>query len=189
MLRKRMAKARTPEPPRRKVPPPRPPDQVKAIEEFEAALRSLQKRDFAKARDQFRAVIEKHPGERELSERSRSYIQICERSLQPPAPRLHDANDYYQHGIFLMNRREMEEAGRMFEKALSLEPDNARALYGQAACLALSGRAGEAIGFLRRAIALDPTSRAAASRDSDFDGLRDHEEFMRLTQRGTREPE
>jgi predicted Zn-dependent protease len=181
VARKGSARAKKPEPPRKKAPPPpRPPDEEKAIEEFAAAVKLFHKRDLQRAREQFKALMEKYPLLKELGDRARTYIQVCDRSAQSPTPRLKDANDYYYQGVILMNRSSVEEASRMFEKALALEPGNEKVLYGQAACLALSGRPGESIDLLRRAIAGNASNRALAANDPDFESLRDDSEFRSI---------
>ncbi len=59
---------------------------------YERGLQALQRRDFAAAADALRNVIERYPDERELLERARLYLKVCERELEPkePAPKTAD---------------------------------------------------------------------------------------------------
>lgn len=177
---KSAARTRKPEPAKKKSPPPRPPDQGKALEEFGHAVRLLQKRDFLKARDELRAILQKYPDEKELADRARTYLQVCARSLQPPAPRLKDADDHYYQGVFHLNQRNHDEAIRLFEKALALDPESEKILYAQATAYAQSGRREAALEALRRAIAANAANRHLAAKDDDFEALRSDEEFRRL---------
>ena len=59
---------------------------------YERGLQALQRRDFAASADALRTVIERYPDERELLERARLYLKVCERELEPkePAPKTAD---------------------------------------------------------------------------------------------------
>ena len=183
--RKGSARAKKPEPPRKKVPLPRPPGQEKAIEEFASAIKFFQKRDLARARDLFKEIVSKFPGESEILDSARTYILICERGLHPQLPRLKDADDFYHQGVVLMNQGSLEEASRNFERALAEEPSSEKILYTQAAAFALSGRREESLATLRRAISVNHGNRARAANDADFDFLRDDSDFRTLV-RGDR---
>jgi tetratricopeptide (TPR) repeat protein len=185
VARKGAARAKKPEPPRKKIPVPRPPGQEKAIEEFASAMKLFQKRELAKAKDLFKGIIDAFPNESEIVDSARTYMQICERGLHPQLPRLKDADDYYNHGVVLMNQGGLEEASRMFERALAAEPGSEKILYTQAAAFALSGRREESLAVLRRAIAASHANRARAANDADFDFLREDPEFQSLV-RGDR---
>jgi tetratricopeptide (TPR) repeat protein len=185
VARKGAAHPRKPEPPRKKAPAPRPPGQEKAIEEFAAAVRIFQKRDLSKARELFKELLEKYPRESEVLDRVHTYLQVCERGLHPQVPRLKDADDFYNQGVFLMNQQNLEEASRMFERALAADPANEKILYGQAAAFALSGKRGDSLESLRRAIAANHANRARAANDADFESLRDDPEFQEIV-RGER---
>jgi len=178
--RKGPVRAKKPEPPKKKVPLPRPPGQEKAIEEFAAAIKLFQKRELARARAAFQEVLANYPGETEIADRVRTYVQICDRTLHPSAPRLKDPDDFYHQGVVLMNQQNLEEASRMFERALSQDPGSEKCLYAQATVFALSGRRDEALEILRRAIAANHANRPRAANDSDFEPLRDDAEFQAL---------
>jgi tetratricopeptide (TPR) repeat protein len=181
VARKPAARSKKPEPPRKKpAPPPRPADEVRAVEEFEAAVKLFHKREFARAREQFRALLEKHPTQREICDRARTFVQVCDRALSSSTPRLKDADDLYYQGVVFLNQRSLEDALRMFEKALAGDPGNEKVLYAQASALALSGRAEEAVEALRKAVAANPSNRIRAASDPDFEPLRDHATFRSL---------
>ena len=185
MARKGAARAKKPEPPRRKQPVPRPPGQEKAIEEFALAVKHFQKRDLARARDVLKEILQKFPAEMEILDRVNTYLLVCERGLHPVGPRLKDADDYYHQGVFLMNERNLEEATRMFERALVSDPGSEKVMYAQAAALALYGKRGESLEMLRRAIGSSHANVARAANDADFESLRDDPEFLGLV-RGER---
>jgi Flp pilus assembly protein TadD len=84
------------------------------------------------------------------------------------------------HGVFLHNRGEYEEALRVLKQAAEIHPRNEHVLYCLAATAARTGDTATALKALRSAIAASPASRAQARSDSDFDLLRDDEEFIAL---------
>jgi tetratricopeptide (TPR) repeat protein len=183
--RKAPARGKKPEPPRKKAPAPRAPDTEKAIEEFSSALRHFHKRDLARAREELKELISKYPNERELRDRAQTYLQVCERGLVPPSPRLKEADDYYYQGVVNLNARNLDEAIRMFEKALTIDGSSEKTVYGLAAAQSLSGRAVDAVASLRRAVAMNPASRYRAAGDPDFEPLKEDPEFRAIV-RGQR---
>ena len=80
-------------PPRPAVPPSVPvlrTTYIEAVALYERGLQALQGHDYAGARDVFRSVLSRYPEEKELHERVRLYLNICERQVAPrqsPAPR------------------------------------------------------------------------------------------------------
>ena len=72
--------------------PARKPTYHEAVALYERGLQAFQRRDFAAAANALRSVIEQYPDERELLERARLYLKVCERELEPkePVPRTAD---------------------------------------------------------------------------------------------------
>ena len=50
-----------------------------AVEKFERGFQALQQRQFGKAAELLRAVLNDYADEKELQERARVYLAICER--------------------------------------------------------------------------------------------------------------
>jgi len=154
-----------------------------ALDVFEKAVRALGKKEYERARDLLDGLIESHPEERDLLERARSYRTFCERTLaeaKRPSFRPKSFEDMLNHGVFLHNRGEYEEALRVLKQAAEIHPRNEHVLYCLAATAARTGDTATALKALRSAIAASPASRAQARSDSDFDLLRDDEEFIAL---------
>jgi tetratricopeptide (TPR) repeat protein len=154
-----------------------------ALELFEKALRALGRKDHEKARDHLDALIESFPEELELLERARSYRAFCERTLNEArraSYRPRTFEDLLNHGVFLHNRGEFEEALKLLRQAAEMHPKNEHVLYCLAATAARTGDTATALKALRSAIAASPGTRAQARSDSDFDGIRGEEEFIAL---------
>jgi tetratricopeptide (TPR) repeat protein len=159
------------------APPPRKPGFYEAVAIYERGVQALQKHDFSAAAGFFRTVLERYPEERELLERARLYLRVCERetSRQPPPPKT-PAESVYAATVAL-NSGDHSGALDHLQRALGEDPASDHAHYIMAVALGMRNRADEAIEHLQQAIALNPENRGLAKQDPDLDILRDHNRF------------
>jgi len=159
------------------APAPRKPGFYEAVAIYERGVQALQRHDFGGAANYFRTVLERYPEERELLERARLYLRVCERetSRQPaeaktPAERVYAATVALNSG---------DHAGALdhLRRALGEDPESDHAHYIMAVALGMRNRAEEALEHLQQAIALNPDNRGLAKQDPDLDSLRDHNRF------------
>jgi tetratricopeptide (TPR) repeat protein len=154
---------------------------TQSLELFEKALRALARKDFDRAQDILGELIRAYPDERDLLDRARAYQALCERSLgKRPASRPKSFEDLLNYGVFLHNRGEYPEALKALHQAAEIHPKNEHVLYCIAAAAARAGETAVALKALRSAIVANPANRAQARADSDFDPLRQDEEFLTL---------
>jgi tetratricopeptide (TPR) repeat protein len=73
--------------------------------------------------------------------------------------------------------REYDKAIEVLEQLLTETPDDASVLYNLACAESLTDKRQDALDHLKRSIELDPDFRELAEKDSDFDAIRDEEEF------------
>ncbi|HEY7409500.1 MAG TPA: tetratricopeptide repeat protein [Vicinamibacteria bacterium] len=152
-----------------------------AVEVFQKGMKALGKREFDRAQEHFDEIIASYPEERDVVERAKSFRALCRRSLHKgPAVKPKTFEELVQHGVYLHNRGEFEDALKYLRQATEMHPRNEHALYCQAATAARAGDGALALKSLRSAIAASPESRAHARRDSDFDSLRDEDEFQAI---------
>lgn len=62
--------------------PARKPGFYEAVAIYERGVQALQRHDFQGAAGFFRTVLERYPDERELLERARLYLRVCERETE-----------------------------------------------------------------------------------------------------------
>ena len=157
--------------------PARKPSFYEAVAVYERGVQALQRHDFEGAAGFFRTVLERYPDERELLERARLYLRVCERetSRQPPVPKTAAERVYL--ATVALNSGDQAGALDHLQRALIEEPDSDHAHYIMAVALGMRNRADEALEHLRRAIALNPDNRSLARQDPDLDSLRDHSRF------------
>jgi tetratricopeptide (TPR) repeat protein len=165
---------------KKKVVPPPAPKVSPAVELFQRAFKSLNKKDFERAAELLDQLIEQYPEERDVVERARAYKAVCERSTEKRPARPKTFDDLLHYGVFHHNRGEYQEALKFLNQAAEIHPRNEHVLYCLAAAAARAGDSASALKSLRSAIAASPANRAQARSDPDFDGLREQPDFIAL---------
>jgi tetratricopeptide (TPR) repeat protein len=145
-------------------------------------MESMQRHEYADAATGFRTLLDRFPGERALLDRSRSYLEICERELRkrPASPRT--IEERLTAATAALNNGDLTRAEGLAHSVLGDDPRQDLAIYILAALEARRGRAEAALGRLREAIALSPEASAQARFDSDFESLFEDETFRELTE-------
>jgi tetratricopeptide (TPR) repeat protein len=151
-----------------------------ARKEYEKGAAALQKKKFEEAEKHFRAVLDEFGDERELADRSRLYLAVCERRKKGARPAGgSDGDDSYYAALLEKNRKNFQGAIEQLKK--SKKSDDGRAAYLLACCFAQLNDADRALEALERAIAADESNRTLARRDPDFEPVRETAEFLNLT--------
>ena len=153
----------------------------KAILSFGEAVKAYRNGNHEKAVELFEALMEKHASEKELVDRARSYIKICEDKLKKGPLPTKTFEDLYESGVFLMNLGKYEEALKLFNKAIEKNPDHAKILYFMAAIYQSMGDSEQSLEFLKKSIQKDKYFKILAQNDADFEDLREDKKFKLLT--------
>jgi tetratricopeptide (TPR) repeat protein len=157
--------------------PVRKPGFYEAVAIYERGVQALQRHDFQGAAGFFRTVLERYPEERELLERARLYLRVCERETERRQPAPKTAAERVYAATVALNSGDHTGALEHLQRALSEDPDSDHAHYIMAVALGMRQRAGEAIEHLRQAIALNPENRNLARQDPDLESVRHHPSF------------
>ena len=155
-------------------------DEAAALKAFERAHKEFARGRFVEARNQFRQLVEKHPGASEVTARARTYLAIAEARLRTESTLPRDADSLYDRGVIELNRGEYVAAQEMFERALKREPEAAHIHYGLAATRARLGSIDLALQSLQKALDLQPSLRVRAQHDQDLTPLRNDPDFEQL---------
>jgi tetratricopeptide (TPR) repeat protein len=153
-------------------------DSQKQLGAFEAAMKLFHTRSMQEARDLF-VQAAKGP-ERDVANRARLHISMCDRRLQQTPVALGSADEYYNYGVAVLNTRNAGEARAHLEKALQMSPGADHILYALALAQAMGGEFGPAYENLKRAIELEPRNRIMARQDADFAHLANQPPFDSL---------
>ena len=148
-----------------------------AVALYERGLEALQRHDYRQATELLESVLRQYPEEKELHERVRLYLNICQRQAaqQETAPQTVDERLYA--ATLAINGGRYDEAIAHLRLVRDEDPDNDHALYMLAVAHAQRDEHAEAVAHLERAIALNPENRALARHDPDLEPLRDDEAF------------
>lgn len=149
-----------------------------AVKNYEAAVRSMQKQNYDKAKEILEKLVTTGPSE--IADRARVHLRLCEQKLHTAGKTLRTAEDYYVAGISELNARKLEQAVEYLTKADQLEPGREETHYALAAAYALLGNAEIALENLKASIALRPQNRFQARHDEDFQSLASDPRFTSL---------
>jgi len=155
----------------------------KALAVFSEAMKEFRKAKFEKAIELLKSFVEKYPGERELVDRARFYVKIAEeRSKESKeAVSLKTAEDYFHYGLYRMNAGDFEEAQKLLDKALKLNPDDGKVYYALADLNSLAGQTDASLEYLKKAIQVDKFFRVLAQNETDFQPLWEDKKFKLIT--------
>jgi tetratricopeptide (TPR) repeat protein len=137
----------------------------------------LQRHAYQEAADLLESVLRLYPEERELHERVRLYLNICQRQAtqREAAPQTIDERLYA--ATLAINGGQYDQAIAHLRLVRDEDADNDHALYMLAVAHAQRQEPAEAVAHLERAIALNPENRALARNDPDLEPLRDDDAF------------
>lgn len=149
-----------------------------AVALYEKGLEALQRHEYDQAVDLLRGVLSRYPDEKELHERVRLYLNICERHATPRTAAPQSVEERLYASTLAINGGKYDEAISHLRLVRDEDPDNDHALYMLAVAHAQRGEHTEAVAHLERSIALNPENRAMARRDPDLEPLHDDEAFL-----------
>jgi tetratricopeptide (TPR) repeat protein len=136
-------------------------------------MAALQAHDFARASALLRSVLSRYPEERELHERVRLYLNICDRHMAPLAMSPSTPEERVFAATLAVNAGNYDEALDHLRRASAEAPEHDHALYMLASVLTLREGIDEAVPLLLRAIELNPDNRSLARHDPDLEPLRE----------------
>jgi tetratricopeptide (TPR) repeat protein len=164
--------------------PPRQPKvnpvRTASLKQYEAAVRLLYSHEYEKAKAAFEKVIAAFADDKEVVERSKIHLRLCEQKIarKPAAPRTLD--EHYDLAIALINDGKYEESLDHLNKALKSDPKCDYVIYALAVTHCRTGNIDKALASLQTAIGLKPENRFLAQRDSDFEVLKQDSRFVSL---------
>lgn len=164
------------------APPPSVSSHDEAVEVFERGFIALQRRDFKDAARLLTSILGAFPEEKELHERARVYIAVCERQAAAT-----DRNRAPKTVEERVNAATVAINSGAYERALDLlrsvdreDGDNDLVKYMLGVVQVGLGDADAALPHLREAVELNPENRYLAAQDADLEPLREHPDFIAL---------
>lgn len=148
-----------------------------AVALYERGLEALQRHDYQQASDILESVLRQFPEEKELHERVRLYLNVCQRQATPRGPAPQTIDERLYAATLNINGGQYDAAIVHLRLVRDEDPDNDHAIYMLAVAHAQRDEHAEAVAHLERAIALNPENRALARNDPDLEPLHDDEAF------------
>jgi tetratricopeptide (TPR) repeat protein len=148
-----------------------------AVALYERGLEALQRHDYEQASAILESVLRQYPEEKELHERVRLYLNVCQRQGTPRVPAPQTIDERLYAATLAINGGQYDQAILHLRLVRDEDPDNDHAIYMLAVAHAQRDEHAEAVAHLERAIALNPENRALARNDPDLEPLHDDEAF------------
>ena len=145
-------------------------------------MRALQNHQFDRAATALREVLDRFPDEKELTDRARLYLAVCDRQLQPPPPEPRTTRDRLYAATLAINAGDASRAIALLDRVCRDEPGHDQAQYLMAVAYGLQDEPQLAVPFLQRAIEANAGNRARARVDPDLETLRQEARIAALLQ-------
>lgn len=153
----------------------------RAVETFERGFQALQQRQFGKAAALLAAVLNNFVDEKELQERARVYVAICERQAHHETkPRSFE--ERLNAVTVTLNRGAFDEALTQLRKLEAEDSGHDYVQYLLSVTHTAVGNPAQALTHLRKAIEILPENRFRAVRDPDLEPLRHDAAFAEMTE-------
>lgn len=149
-----------------------------AVETYERGIKALQQRQFDRAATALKAVIAGFPDEKELQERARVYLSICERQAGGAGARPRSFDERVNAATVFINRGALDDGLRLLSALESENPRSDHVQYLLTVAHTSAGDVDKALTHLRRAIELNPENRFLSKSDADLEPLRQHAGFL-----------
>jgi tetratricopeptide (TPR) repeat protein len=150
-----------------------------ARKDFDRGVTALKKKKTDEAERHLLDLIQKYPDEKELVDRARVYLAVCERQKNAARAALVEPEDFYYVALLEKNRGNVTEAIEHAKRA-ARNNGGGKVDFLLACCYAQSGEVDTAMEHLRKAIEEDHRNRILARHDRDFDPLRETPAFLEL---------
>jgi len=157
---------------KRPVVEPGPTSHELAVEVFERGFQALQQRQFGRAAELLNQVVGAYPDEKELQERARVYLSICERQRNSHGPSPRSLEERVNAATVAINRGAFTDGLALLRKLEADHRENDYIQYLLCVVYSLLNDVPHALEHLKQAIALNPENRRLATQDADLDPLR-----------------
>ncbi len=147
------------------------------MQAFERGFKALQQRQFDRAAAAFKAVVSDFPDEKEMQERARVYLSICERQARGAGLKPRSFDDRLNAATVSINRGSLDEGLRLLRTLEAENPESDHVQYLLTVALTSMGDVEQALAHLRRAVELNPENRFLSSADADLEPLRQNAGF------------
>lgn len=151
------------------------PRYLEAVALYEQGLAAIQAHDYPRASALLQSVLATYPEEKELHERVRLYLNICDKHAGPRSATPQNVEERIFAATLAFNAGNYDEGLEHLHAVIRESPEHDHAIYMLAVIEVLRKDLDSAAAYLLRAIELNPENRALARQDPDLEPLRHHE--------------
>lgn len=156
----------------------------KILAAYGQAVKAFRKGDCAKAKELFKAFLEKHDTEKEFVDRAKMYLELCENREKKGTISLKTFEDYYQYAVYKLNQRDHDEAIKLLEKAKTQKPKEGKISYLIALTYCQMEDIEKCLEHLKDAVHKDKFFGTLAQNESGFEPLWEDKKFKIITKTG-----
>jgi tetratricopeptide (TPR) repeat protein len=156
----------------------------KILEAYGQAMKAFRKGDFAKAKELFADFIEKYESEKEIVDRIRIYLALCENRQKKEIVSLKTFEDYYEYAVYKQNQNDYDQTIKLLEKAKELNPKVGKVPYLMALTYCLIKENDKCLESLKDAVHIDKFFGILAQNESGFEPLWEDKKFKVITKMG-----
>lgn len=153
----------------------------KSLATYGQAIKVFRKGDFAKAKELFKAFLEKHPEEKELVDRTKIYLSISENRLDKESIQLKTFEDFYQYSVYKLNQEDYDQALKLLMKAREKEPKEGKIPYLMSLVYCQMGNVEKSLETLKDAVHLDKFYGILAQNETAFESIWEDKKFKVIT--------
>jgi tetratricopeptide (TPR) repeat protein len=168
------------------APSPRDLNHRQAVDIYERGLEALQRHEYGRAAELLQGVLARFPEEKELLERVRLYLNVCERQTLPRDATPRTAEERVYAATLAINAGAYETGLAQLEALAQESPRDDHVHYMLTVVHTLRRDLIAALACLQRAVELNPENRLLASQDADLEALRQHPRFRSVVGAGGR---
>ena len=154
---------------------------TQALKIYEAGVTAVQMRKFSVAAKALNEIINDYPEERELAERAKLYLTVCDRELHPIVAEPTTLDERLYAATVALNSGDLSIAIEHLNAVATEKPADANVHYMLAVAYAMSENSGLSVTHLERAILLNPDNRLLARQEPDFENIHEDDRFRDLT--------
>lgn len=153
----------------------------KALAAYSQAVKAFKKGDCGKAKEYFEALLEKHATEKELVDRAKIYLDICENRQKKETIPLKTFDDYFLYAVYKLNQEDFDETLKLLEKARAKEPKEGKVVYLMALAYCQKGEIDNCLESLKEAIHMDKFFGILARNELKLEPLWEDKKFKVIT--------
>lgn len=147
-------------------------------------MKVFRKGDCVKAKELFKAFIEKYESEKEIVDRVRIYFALCENRQKKETVSLKTFEDYYEYAVYKQNQEDYDQTIELLEKAKELNPEEGKVPYLMALTYCLIKENDKCLDSLKDAVHKDKLFGILAQNESGFEPLWEDKKFKVITKMG-----